>query len=653
MSLFSKKHPELYKKLNLFDTAIQNGQYKERYILEYKPQGYFDVLDSVSNQWLYGDSSITQAINLSKEMNFRKDIGTIETFYDYSFDEKSVEFAKDADPTLSQFILTAPIVSYVKKVIDKTTSMKKIYKFIFFGTGLGLHMQKIHEKINSFMYLIIEDNLELFRLSLFVTDYSEIGQDSELYFCVMSDNAELKANFDKFYHNSFIRNNYIKYALFYPDYRDKISRIQNYIVTQTSNTYLHDKLLLKSTKAIESVQKKFNFLDISTHYGKTNIFSKKPVILVAAGPSLNHEIEWLKKNAPFAIVIALFMTSHILEKHGIKPDIIVHIDENRSPVTNTLEKMSDMHFFDDSIFILAPSVEIDLFLSITQKKNIFLIEDRTRYRFTKGFLEGFSVGEITYALALLFGTKTLCLLGLDLALDPQTKKTHAQGHSSANSSSNIKDATSSDTVSLRDSEFHVKGNFLEKVPTLPLFEMSIHMVNSFTKRFRKEYQDVFNLNNGAFFTDTIPAKSSSIDFSSFGIDTHKRGDIYTFFQDNSSSKMESNEKKAFADRVEDAKNKRELILKFDSTRYPSMGQFQDAFVNLASTLIVSPQENAKELSEIYIIFLENVGGYIGDFFNTVNLPNPKRHIKRFQKIISKQFLKILDKYSKCLEEDFS
>ncbi|MDX1809330.1 MAG: 6-hydroxymethylpterin diphosphokinase MptE-like protein [Sulfurospirillaceae bacterium] len=650
LSLLSEKHPEVFRKVDILNQAIENGSYKERYALEYK-DGYFDILDTVTNDWLYGSSSIDQAKKAAKDINYKKSTGVIETFYNYNFTEEAIQAANKEDPTASPFVLTAPVIGFVGKLIDKNTIMKHIFKFIFFGAGLGVHLQTIHEKIEAPMYLIIEDNLEIFRLSLFVTDYSKIADNSELYFSIMSQDDEFKQVFDTFYHNSFIRNNYIKYSVFYQHYREKISKIQNFIVTQSSNTYLHDKLLMKNIRTIQTIHDKYNFLDVSKHHNENATFSKRPIILVAAGPSLTKEIKWLKQNAPFAIIVALFMIVPTLEKHGIKPDIVIHIDEGSFAVQQTLENVNNS-FFADNILLLAPSVDMTIFSNLTSEKNIFVFEDRTRYRFNKGYLESFSVGEIAYALSLIFGVKDLYLLGLDLALDAQTKKTHAGGHLNENSQANTKDAASSEVVSLRDSEFIIKGNFQDLVPTTPLFEMSIHVLNDFTKRFKQAYQNIYNLSDGAYFTDTIPTKSDTVDLSSYGNKNSVvlKEELHDFFMKNASKEMDEDERNAFEERIKETKDKREMVLKFAGQRYPSMDQFREAFVETAGHLISTQDEKTSELAGIFIIYLENIGGYIGDFFNTENIENPKRNIKHFQKIIVSQLLKIIDKYLRILEE---
>ncbi len=648
--VLSEKYPEVFKKVDILSQAIENGSYKERYALEYK-NGYFDVADTVSGEWLYGSSSVEAAKKAASEINYQKDQGVIETFYNYNFTDEAVQYANKENPTTSKFVLIAPVVSFATKLLPKTTTMKQIFKFIFFGVGLGLHLETIHDKIHSYMYLIIEDNLELFRLSLFVTDYTKIANESELYFAIMEDDTGLKNAFEGFYHNSFIRNNYLKYYIFYPEYRQKIAQIQNFIVTQSSNTYLQDRLLLKNIKTIKTIKKRYNFFDITKRY-KNTIFNEKPIVLIAAGPSLGKNIQWLKKNTPFVTIVALFMTSIILEKHGIKPDIVVHVDEQSNPVKNTLSKMQSTSFFDSSLFFLSPSVDMELFLSITSKENIFLVEDRTNYRFNKGKLEAYSVGEIGYALSLIFGAKEIYLLGLDLALDSKTKQTHSTGHLSSKGKNEVKDATSSENVSLRGSEFLVKGNFLDKVPTTPLFDVSIFKVNDFTHTFKQENQTIFNLSDGAYFENTVPKRAKETDLQIF----KKKSTSYTeklrvFCDKNSSDKMDKDEKEAFFERKKDTKNKKEIVLNFSKQRYPSMEQFSSAFTKVAAECILAHHKNTGELAQIFIIYLENTGGYIGDFFNTTKIENPKKHIKQFQKIITLQFLKIIDKYMEIFKED--
>jgi hypothetical protein len=649
LNYFQETHPEIYKKIDLLSQALEQGSYKENYSLEYKDD-YFDILDTRTNEYLYGSSSIELAQEAAKKVNYTKTDAVIETFYNYNFSKEAVEFANEADPTYSKFVLTAPVVQFSRDLIDKKTSlMKEIYKFIFFGVGLGLHISEIHKKVSPYMSLIIEDNLEIFRLSLFVTDYAELGKSKELYFSIMENKDKFKETFNKFYHNSFIRNNYMKYSLFYDSYKIKIASVQEFIVTQSNLTYQEHLVLKKSILVLKSLKENYKFFDVSKHHSNTPL-SQKPLILVAAGPSLGKNIEWLQKNAPYVRVAALFMTLPILEKHNIKADIVFHVDENMDIIDKTIARLENKEFVKDSLFFLAPSIDISHFLTLTKKENIYLFEDRTRYRFNKGFLEAFSIGEVAYALSLLWDTKELYLLGLDLALDSETKATHADGHASSKSTnaSNLTKVEESDSVSLRGSELTIKGNFRELVSTTPLFDMSRIRLNHFTKNYKNADQKVYNLNDGAYFVDTIAKEPKEIDFT-----TKEKKDllqVQSFFDAHASATPDEEELLALHERKKDAEEKRDSIVEFSKKKSPSLEQMHNSFTLMAAKLIVSEGNYSHELSQIYVIYLENVGGYIGDFFNTSGIKNPKRSIKQFQKIITLQLLKIVDKYLESLEE---
>ncbi len=649
MDFLQRAQPQLHKKLQLLDEAIRTRRYKERFALEYLPEGYFDLLDLETKEWLYGKSSLKHAKELAAQLGFSKNEGVIETFYNYRF-EGDISKAKESDPAFSSFVTTAPVIEYLQKITDKRkTTMKEVYKFIFFGVGLGVHLPVVHEKIKSSMYLIVEDNLEIFRLSLFVTDYAELAQKSRLFFSVMEDTASFKTSFESFFYEAIIRNNYIKYALFYSHYADKIKLVQNFIVSSSHLTYPHDRLLLKNRRVLKKIAEETPFLNLSKRYDDP-LFTERPIILVAAGPSLQKNIEWLRQNADKATIVAAFMTSVILEKEGIVPDIVVHVDERTDPVLKTIERMKEPEkFFSKSIFLLAPSVDITIFQELADEGRSFFFEDRTRYRYEQGHLEGYSVGEISYAISLILGAKEIYLLGLDLALDPETGQTHAKGHIS----NQIFNKTGSEeSVSLEGTTFEIPGNFRDKVSTTPLFLMSIHRLNHFTKKLKRADQRIFNLCDGARYEDIEPLDpEQALKGVSPTLDKEHTSRLHTFFDSNSSSRPSMAEAKAMDARKEDADRKRSAIEHFLEGRAKRIDEFENSFARLSDKMIEKPTpEWAGELSQIMVIYLANIGGWIGDFINTKEIENPKRHTKQLQKIVAKQFEKLLESYDKSLKE---
>lgn len=132
---FQKHQPKIYSKLASFDSAVEQGLYENRYDLVFN-NNYLDVKELSSNNYLY----ITD----------------------------SKKYAYEAANSYSSHV----------------------DKFIFFGVGLGLHIISIDKKISSQSYLIVEDDLELFKLSIFATPYYELGSNSKLYFSIFDNDEE-------------------------------------------------------------------------------------------------------------------------------------------------------------------------------------------------------------------------------------------------------------------------------------------------------------------------------------------------------------------------------------------------------------------------------------------------------------------------------
>lgn len=66
----------------------------------------------------------------------------------------------------------------LEKAVLANKSLKEIRKF---GTLLGRHIPRITEKINASAYLVLERNLEIFRLSLFTVDYTILGNSCNIF----------------------------------------------------------------------------------------------------------------------------------------------------------------------------------------------------------------------------------------------------------------------------------------------------------------------------------------------------------------------------------------------------------------------------------------------------------------------------------------
>ena len=88
-------HNQIYKKIELFQIAIESNIIKEKYELRYQ-NNYFDVYDIGDNTFLYNTNSIKYSKELVSNIDFSAKTNSFKTFYDYRYEEEVVDEAKIA-----------------------------------------------------------------------------------------------------------------------------------------------------------------------------------------------------------------------------------------------------------------------------------------------------------------------------------------------------------------------------------------------------------------------------------------------------------------------------------------------------------------------------------------------------------------------------
>lgn len=70
---------------------------------------------------------------------------------------------------------------------EKVKEVKKSKKIAFVGVGLGTHISSIIKELEPKKVLICEKDLQVFRCSLYITDYESLANISSLQFAVDTD----------------------------------------------------------------------------------------------------------------------------------------------------------------------------------------------------------------------------------------------------------------------------------------------------------------------------------------------------------------------------------------------------------------------------------------------------------------------------------
>lgn len=502
LEFLKKDYPEIFKKVTTLSQKIENQQYKEKYSLEYKEDGYFDIYNHEKKEYLYGFNSYIEADKRKELNNFTQDS---------SINLLRIDTQTEKLALMKSLAEGAILVNYLNQIIDfKKVTFSKIYKFIFIGVGAGVHIHEVHKKINSMNTLIIEPNLEIFRLSLFLVDYSIFKEgNKELYLSIDENKNEMNSTLLEFSTDHEYMNYNIKHHLFHPDYKYILDNIIEYYAINNPMSFPYHASLKAIHKTIDFMKKEYNFIHKNL-LDKAFPLKKKKILLISAGPSLDNHLEWIYKNQDKFVIICVDVILRKLEKNRIVPDIVVSIDPS--------ELCADYLTTEDKNFLQKSSI---IFLSQQNEKTIEAVKHCNFY-FSQSFLVskeiGYSasmpnVGTFSFMVAILLGGEELYLTGCDAAFNQQTGERYAKDSSHSKSDSIEHNSNISDTISIED-VVEVKGNLRETVKSnrelLGFRDTYERLIHSLDDNFK-----AFNLSDGAYIDGIIPLEIKDINIDNF------------------------------------------------------------------------------------------------------------------------------------------
>lgn len=305
--------------------------------------------------------------------------------------------------------------------VKKFEKIGKVTSLIMFGFGNGFFFNELELKTDSHADIYIyEPDLDLFVFILYNFDLKNILSDKRTHFFVKDINdkdlyIELsgKTNwtmlptqlvcchpvYDRLY-----KEEYQKFLYIIEEYR--------YAMKMSKNTSVAcaKKFTLNTIRNLEFV-KNSNYL--GDFFGK--IDKKIPVIIVAAGPSLDKNIDELKNAEGKSIILATDSAVKTLMEHNINFDAIVTIDGNKY-----IEKFEGNYCENISIFTI-PDAKYEL-LKQNKGRKIWIsgqnfyeeIYKKYGYDFPE-YLAGGSVATAAFSIAKILGMQTIILIGQDLA----------------------------------------------------------------------------------------------------------------------------------------------------------------------------------------------------------------------------------------------
>ena len=617
---FQQYYPALYKKIVDFEVALDGGYYQERYKLIYENDS-FDVVELSTENSLYNLQSLSYAKRVASSIN-----------YDFSEDAfATFAISTNKDKEGMEFL----------ELLEDSTSKElcHIDKFVFFGVGLGLHLASVDKKIDAQSYLIVEDDLELFRLSLFTVNYQEFSQDKKLFFSVFEDQDEFSKSVDSFLEYKFYLNHYIKFFLMLSHSKEKVELFHLVVSKQPHLSFHYTDMFEQLTSSIPMLLSDYKYLDKSTTL-QNEQFNQQPFLLLASGPSLSNNRLWLQENQDKFLIVAVSSALAFLQKYNIKVDIIISLDAFKNQ-QSVFENIQHIEYFQDSICLFSDKLKPKIY-TFFDVNNIFLFETITRYKRNSLKPSSPCVGSLSLQLLLIFGVKNMYLLGLDLGLDNETLSTHIGEHLFAKQVEKKDD--DSDIIEYKKTILEVDGNFNTKVKTTPHFFSSIEFVNQSISFFKKDYQTIYNLSNGAKFIDTIAIHAEDISLVKQDVVTITKDDISNVFNKDATVGLTEFEKNDIFLKVAHAQN---LKRRFENFNYQDIvldEKFLEELILLNDSL-----NDTKELDHAVMTYFKSSLSYIFHFYNLKSKNDPKL-IKQIKTIVCYAIIRNIDKYITRLSE---
>ena len=338
---------------------------------------------------------------------------------------------------------------------------------VFFGFGLGYHVNEYMNKYPFATVLVIEEDLEILKTVFSITNLSKLLTYPHFYIVSGLTPVQMYPELFNFFNQAHLL-----------QFLSAINMIQNSIsVSGSKEFYVNMLRILKEAvtnvlglygndphDSLIGIQMTLrNLGTIVDNPGIEELkdkFKGKPGIVVSTGPSLNKNVEFLKGLDNKAVIVAADATVKVLLKRGIKAAHMVTSLERVIETAGLFEGLTEEDV-KDSYLSACPVVVPETYANYPGEK-IIVYRNFATFKWIdipKGILDiGPSAGNMAFKVLEWLGCDPIILIGQDLAFSDDGI-THAEGtHYGEKAESYLAEGT-----------VFVPGNYQEKVKTSPTF----------------------------------------------------------------------------------------------------------------------------------------------------------------------------------------
>lgn len=417
---------------------------------------------------------------------------------EYSEGELPLKFVGKDDEG-NDFISINDQVLLLKNEFDESSQPNYLKRELIFVVGI-MSVNEIRELIRTMskesFLIIIEPNNDFVNYALNKKDLSFFNSSNVILFA--DDLNNLSLFLDKIFSTNLLY--YLKCIKFYFTYFYRHYNIDRCIEvvklikeTVKYKTMMYGNSIEDSLTGFRHNMKNIVHLEKSKNVSQLkNRFKNVPAIVVAAGPSLNKNIEQLKRTKNKAVIIAVDTIAQRLCNEGVIPDFICSIERERPTYTYFYEnKKYPVETTLVAPLVLYPKIfeefEGDIIIPIRQNVGEFIwLQETFGIAGDNSISIGQSCAHVAFGLAEHIGASPIVLIGQDLAFGDTSEQTHAAG-------TIYEDEELTNKFPIPQEGVYTEGYFGKEVPTTNLW-------NNFRKWFELEIYkgdlDVINATEG-------------------------------------------------------------------------------------------------------------------------------------------------------------
>lgn len=381
---------------------------------------------------------------------------------------------------------------------------------ISFGVGLGLHLTALLGSLRFMDLVLVEPYPEFLYMSFQAIDWTTVFQETEkrggtVRFVVDPEPANLANGIfqalrqDRF---ALIDGTY-SFRHYQSPTLDAASKLFEEMAPSlgASLGFVEDEAVM-ITNALANMKKP----DARLIGPEDSIETGCPVLVVGSGPSLDSNIEDIRRLADSAIVIGAGTGTSALLEHGVTPDLHCEV-ENVAKIYDGFLILTDRHDLSDIPFF--GSVTVDPRIPDLFGPTVYYFRDSVTSSLLlsgdTGILDHSAptVANLACRVAVMLGASSIHLFGVDLGgADP------SQHHSSASYYAWTEDEFWASGANTEALAIPVQGNFRETVYTNLAFLQTRTFFNAFCSAFRNT--PVFNCSDGVKIEGASPCMARDI-----------------------------------------------------------------------------------------------------------------------------------------------